>query len=373
MANKARCAVLEAPERIGIRSFALPEIGADAGLLEVEMAGICHTDVGLYHGSVQYAPYPLILGHEILGRIAEIGPIAQKRWGVDKGDRVAVEAMVRCGFCQYCIEGDYKFCTGRIGYGTFVSAANPPHLWGSYSEYMYLAPGTLLHKIPPGMPAGTAILANVAIANAIQWTIFEGGMRFGDTVVVQGVGSIGLSCIAVAREAGARRVIATGLASDRKRLELARRFGADAAIDVEADEVVERVKELTDGAMADVVVDVTGSGQAVAKSIEVVRVKGTVVNAGVTGDATKTDLLLDRIMYKQIRFQGVFTNGHEAMKRAIAFAQKQKYPFEEIVTHKFPLAQAEEAVKTAGRELGSADPIKVTIVPHLDNDVAAKA
>ena len=74
MNAESRAAVLEAPDRIDIKRFAIPEITDDTGLLRVEMAGICHTDVGLYHGTVRYADYPLILGHEILGRIEQIGP-----------------------------------------------------------------------------------------------------------------------------------------------------------------------------------------------------------------------------------------------------------------------------------------------------------
>ncbi|MGH7906780.1 MAG: zinc-dependent alcohol dehydrogenase [Candidatus Binataceae bacterium] len=363
MIEQARAAILEAPNQIAIRRFSLPEIPPDGGLLRVEMAGICHTDVGLYHGTVKYAPYPLMLGHEILGHIAGIGAVAQARWGVRAGDRVVVEALVRCGFCPACITGDYKFCTGKAGYGTSISASVPPHLWGSYSEYMFLAPGSQVYKIPDDMPAERAILINVAIANAIQWAIIKGGLRFGDTILIQGVGPIGLACIAVAREAGARTIIATGKSGDRKRLELASRFGADRAIDVDKMDLMAEVRDVTNSRLADLAVDVTGDGGAIASSIELVRAGGTVVNAGVTGDNTKTPLLLDRMLYKEVRLQGVFTSSCEAIKRAIDFDPRSKYPFEEIVTDRYPLSRAEEAVKAAGRELGNADTIKVTITP----------
>lgn len=363
MSAQARAAVLRAPDHIDIKRFAIPEVTDDTGLLKVEMAGICHTDVGLYHGTVRYAEYPLILGHEILGRIEQIGPVAQRRCGAKRGDRVVVEAMVRCGFCRACIDGNYKFCEAHVGYGTNVSAAVPPHLWGSYAEYMHLAPGTQVYKIPDDLPTERAILLNVATANAIQWTILKGGLKLGDVVLIQGVGPIGLACIAVAREAGAKTIIATGRSSDRNRLELAKRFSADLVVNVDEQDLGKIVRDATDGRLADVVVDVTGAPAAVAKSVEMVRPQGTVVNAGVTGDQTETPLRLDQFLYKEINFRGVFTSSAQAMHMAIAFDPHRKYPFEEIVTDRYPLSRAEDAVKAAGRELGNPNTIKVTITP----------
>lgn len=362
--RKARSAVLESHDSIAMREFPVPEIHEDDALLEVERTGICHTDVDLLHGNTKYADLPLILGHEMTGRISKIGPVASKRWGVAEGDRVAVEAMVRCGFCRPCIEGSYRYCRERVGYGTFVSAERPPHLWGAYGEYMYLAPGSLVYKLPDDLSPDLSILLNVAISNAIQWTIKQGGARLGDAVVIQGVGPIGLSCVAVAREAGANPVIVTGLTIDGYRLEMAASFGADAVIDVEKEDMSERVKELTGGDMADVVIDVTGSGQAVRKSLDLVRPMGTVVNAGVTGDGTLSPIPLDALLYKEIRLQGVFTNDSWSMRRAIKLARQHKYPFESLVTHRFPLEQAQEAVLTAGRELPDVSPVKVTIAPN---------
>jgi alcohol dehydrogenase len=359
---KSRAMVLERPEQMAMREFDLPDINQDDALLKVEMAGICHTDVGLYHGKVTYA-LPLIMGHEIVGRIARIGPLAARRWGVQEGDRVTVEAMARCGFCRACVEGNYKFCKDGFGYGTFTSCDRPPHLWGSYAEYMYLAPGTLLYKVPDSMSPEMATLLTVAISNGIQWTVLRGGVKLGDAVVIQGVGPIGLACIAAAREAGASVVIATGLGGDAQRLTLAKEFGADVTVDVQAEDVVQRVKDATGGDLADLVVDVTGSGDAVRTSLKLVRPMGTVVSAGVTGDKTLTPIPLDTLLYSEIRLQGVFTFDTNAVRRAIGLARRDKYPFEKLITHRFPLAEAETAVRTAGRELADLSAIKVAIVP----------
>ncbi|GAC1326430.1 MAG: zinc-binding dehydrogenase [Chloroflexota bacterium] len=359
---KARAMVLERPEYMQMREFDLPTIGPDDALLKVEMAGICHTDVGLYHGTVTYA-LPLIMGHEIVGRITGIGPVASRRWGVHEGDRVTVEAMARCGFCRACIAGNYKYCTDGFGYGTFTSCTRPPHLWGSYAEYMYLAPGSLLYRVPDGMSPSMATLLTVAISNGIQWTVLRGGVRLGDAVVVQGVGPIGLACIAAAREAGAATVIATGLTADSHRLELAREFGADVVVNAQTEDVLARIKDATGGELADVVVDVTGSGDAVRTSLTLVRRMGTVVSAGVTGDQTLTPIPLDALLYNETRLQGVFTFDTNAVHRAMSLAQRERYPFEKLITHTFPLDKAETAVRTAGRELPDVSAIKVAIVP----------
>jgi alcohol dehydrogenase len=134
-------------------------------------------------------------------------------------------------------------------------------------------------------------------------------------------------------------------------------------VDVQAEDVVQRVKDATGGDLADVVVDVTGSGDAVRTSLSLVRPMGTVVSAGVTGDKTLTPIPLDALLYKETRLQGVFTFDTNAVRRAVRLAASGRYPFEKLITHRFPLEQAEQAVKTAGRELPDVSPIKVAIVP----------
>lgn len=363
MPSFSRCMVLEGPESLVSAEFEIPPINPDDGLLAVEMAGICHTDVELFRGNTRYA-LPIIPGHEIVGRIAEVGAVAAQRWGVRPGDRVAVESIVRCGFCPNCIVGRYKHCPNAQVYGTLTSCDLPPHLWGSYSQYLYLAPGAIVHKVPDDVSPELATLLTVAIANGIQWVTVKGEVRLGSTVVVQGVGPIGLSAVAAAHEAGASLVIATGLGSDAYRLELAHEFGADAAIDVEADDVAERVRELTGGAMVDVVLDTTGSSKAIVTSTKLVRKGGTVVNAGLTGDETVTPMKLDSLLLPEIRLQHVFTYEYQSVRAALALVLKNKYPFEKLISHHFPLDRAEEAVRMAGREFEGEQPIKVVIVPE---------
>ncbi len=315
--------------------FPRPRLGADDGLLHVELAGICHTDVDIRSGSFA-SPLPLVMGHEIVGVIEDVGERAARRWGVRPGDRVAVEPMAGCGSCRYCVSGDNRVCELAIGYGTSTSCDAAPHLFGAYASSMYLAPGSLVHRLPAGMSAESGMLCTVAISNGVQWTLARGGARQGDHVVVQGVGPIGLCCVAAARGAGASKVVATGLSRDALGLQLARSFGADVAVAVDEEDVLDVVVRATSGELADVVVDTTGSPQAVRTSLDLVRRTGTVVSAGVTGKDTQTPLPLDLLLRKEIRLQGVFSFNSDAVRRALVLAQSGSFPFEQLITHRFP-------------------------------------
>ncbi len=115
--------------------------------------------------------------------------------------------------------------------------------------------------------------------------------------------------------------------------------------------------------MPDVVVELTGNPKGISQSIDLVRMQGTVVNASVIGSNVGVPLPTDKIAFNEIRFQGVFTNGGEAMRAAVKLAEQNKYPLAELVTHRYPLEKAEEAVKAAGGEIPGLHPIKVVIVP----------
>jgi alcohol dehydrogenase len=359
--KKTISVVLEQVGQIRIREFPVPSVGPTEGLLRIERAGVCGSDPKIYHGILKDPKLPLILGHEIVGFIEEIGEEASRKYGVQKGNRVVMEGIIRCGYCVNCINGKYKFCKNVKGYGVTISCTDPPHLWGAYGQLMYIAPGSIVHRIPSEISPEVAVLINAVIANGIEW-VRAGGVHVGDTVVIQGAGQQGLVSVAAARESGAACVIITGLSRDLQRLALAKEFGADVCIDVEKNDPVKMVADLTGGRMADVVIDVTGDERAIQKSLDLVREQGTVINGGTTGTDKLTHLPLDKIMFKEIRFQGVFTNQIDSVLSAIRLAKSRKYPFEKMVTHVFPLEEAEKALKTVAGETEEY-PIKVILKP----------
>lgn len=363
MATKEWSAVLEAPGRLVLKQFDIPHIGPEDALLRVERAGVCGSDPKFYQGELHGYRLPMILGHEEVGLIEEIGETAAQWYGVRKGERVIVGVGGGCGHCYYCAKGQQKFCQNRRSFSTPCDV--PPYLWGAYGQFMYLPPNAAVYKVPPEVSPEAAVLLNAVIANGIQWTRMWGGASIGDTVVIQGPGPQGLAAVIAARESGASPIIVTGLSQDNVRLQLAREFGAHHTVDVEKEDLAGLVRRLTEGRGADVVVDVTGSPKAILTSIELVRKGGTVVQAGVVG-GTATPVQMDTLLFKEVRFQSVFTNSPEATRAAIKLAASKKYPLEKIVTHKFPLSKAEHAVKTAGGEVPGEKPIKVVIDPWME-------
>ncbi|MFQ5903759.1 MAG: zinc-binding dehydrogenase, partial [Candidatus Binatia bacterium] len=285
MAETSRAATLLQPNKIEIREYPVPEIPPDGGLVAVEMAGVCGTDVKYYHGRLEL-PLPIILGHEILGRVVKLGREAASIHGIKEGDRIILKGALGCGRCADCRRGAARFCKTRTSYGGRTSCARPPHLFGGFADYIYLAPDVLATKVSDDLPAEAAALVGAVMANGFQWAVRRGGVKMGDFVLIQGPGQQGLACTFAAHHAGAARIFISGIGRDSKRLALAKRFGAHRTINVEEENVVEVVKEETGGAMADVVVDVSGSPKAITTSVECLRRQGTMVLAGLTGDST---------------------------------------------------------------------------------------
>ena len=355
--------VAVATQTIKIQSFDIPTIAEDDGLLKVEMCGVCGSDPRILQWT-DPERFPLIMGHEVLGNIEEIGAQASERWGANKGDRVVVEHLFGCGHCRMCLIGEYRFCSEHLGYGGTIPSSVPPHLWGAYGEFMYLAPNSRVHRIDEDVPAEAAAMTCANIGNGIRWACTKGGISVGDTVVVIGPGGQGLAAILAAREAGAAQIVAIGLTQDSHRFEVAKHFGATHLINLQVEDPVQTVHDLTDGAFADVVMDLTGATSSAPLSLELVRPMGTVVLGSNTGEAS-VPLVTSKIAAKEIRYQGVNTHDTPAVKAAIKLVESRRYPIEKMVTHYFGLEEAETAVRAAGGEIRLDGFIKGVIVPNL--------
>ena len=164
-------------------------------------------------------------------------------------------------------------------------------------------PDAELFKVDDAMSDEAAVLCGSVMANGYQWAILHGGVTFGDTVLIQGPGQQGLACTWAAQAAGAARIIVTGTAADADRLALARQWGADLTVEVDHTDVVETVADTTGGAMADVVVDVSGSPAALASSVAAVRKRGTLVLAGLSG-GRQVPVEIDALVWNEIKVQG---------------------------------------------------------------------
>src|SRR5215207_6142283 len=217
MANTTMAAVLVAPKQFEMRELELPQIPEDAGLLRLEACGICGSDI---HGSERLPDGPKVLGHENVGIVARIGKQAAERWKIQEGDRIALEEYIPCGACKWCRSDDFRFCEQtdiagpgpRLWYGSTAMAIEPA-LWGGYSEYMYIHPNAVVHKMPTHVPSAHAA-AFLPFANGVEWAYQYGGVGLGKSIVIQGPGQQGLACVIAAKEAGAASIIVTGLSRD---------------------------------------------------------------------------------------------------------------------------------------------------------------
>lgn len=362
--KKGKAVVLEAPRKLSLKEYDIPEIGPEDGLLKVDMVGVCGGDPGIYNGTKGRAPrpYPIIMGHEIIGTIEKIGKSASERHGVKEGDRAIVEFAVGCGHCYECIRGKYNLCEKFISYGTMVSCKDPPHFWGGYAEYLYIAPRAKVHKVSLDLPLEAGVLVSAVLGNAIRW-LKIGGISIGDTIVIQGPGQQGLASIIAANEAGASCIIATGRSHHQLRFDLAREYGAKYCIDVQTEDLFESVKEITRGRMADIVMDTTGNPEGAIHAINLVRRNGVVILPGMYGTKTEIPLVLDKIVVNEIKLFGVFSHDITSVIPAVALVESRKYAVEKMVTHRFRLEEAEIAVQSVGKEILQENLIKAVIRP----------
>ncbi len=221
----------------------------------------------------------------------------------------------------------------------------------------------MLHPISRDLSPELATLFN-PLGAGIRWAQQVPGTKLGDTIVILGPGQRGLCSVIAAREAGASCIIVSGLSADERKLALAREFGAHHTIDVEREEIVQRVREITDGAMADIVVDVSAiANEPVTQAIDVARRGGTVVLAGMKGRRPVENFFNDRVVAKELTIRGVFGVDFHAYEPAIRLIESGKYPFEKMHTHTIPLEEAEHALQLLAREIPGEEAIHIALVP----------
>ncbi|WP_218844509.1 zinc-dependent alcohol dehydrogenase [Microbacterium pseudoresistens] len=356
-----------------MREFVKPRIDADSALLRVEVAGICGTDARLYFSppDTPATRGQVIMGHENVGIIAEAGENFRARHGVEEGDRVFVEHYVACYNCEWCRIGEYRHCEAtdwrtnpdarRFGY---TSADHPGHLWGGFSEAMYLPWNTVLHRVPTTMSAELAGMV-MPLSNGIEWALLTAGIGYDDTVLIQGPGQQGLAQLVASKQAGASMIIVSGTTRDRERLDLARELGADAVIDVLAEDAREKVMDLTNGRGLDFVLDCTSrAGTApMLLGIDVLkRREGTMV---VQGELSAfPDFPLKKITEKSITMKSARGHSYKACELAVAQLASGRFPLEKLATHRYGIDQVDHAIRVLAGQTDE-DAIHISMMPSM--------
>ncbi|HVM40214.1 MAG TPA: zinc-binding dehydrogenase [Acidimicrobiia bacterium] len=364
-ARTARALVLEEPRRLVARDLPVPEVADDDAVVRVEACGLCGTDHEQYTGALP-AGFAFVPGHETVGTVEAIGPVASERWGVGVGDRIAVEVFQRCGACRFCQSGEYRRCE-RHGLGDmygFIPVDKAPGLWGGYAEMQYVGPDAVVHRVPDRLDPVLATLFN-PLGAGIRWGVTVPGTGKGDVVAILGPGIRGLSALAAVRDAGAGFVMVTGHgAGDAPRLEAARRFGADLVVDVAEEDPVKALRSATGGTLADVVVDVTAKAPAAfAQAIALAREGGTVVYAGTRGTGETPGLWPDLIVYKELRILGALGVDAPAYAKALEMLASRRFPFEDLPRRVEGLDGAEALVQAMAGEADGAPPVHGVLTP----------
>ena len=343
----------EVGKEIEIRQFPLPDaLEDDAILCKTSFSTICGSDLHTITGK-RVEPTPLILGHEITGKIVEMGKnISKDGYGnkLKKGDRISWTIMASCGECYYCGKNIPQKCTKLVKYGhTSINADLKSPLLGGYGEYVYILPGTAVYRVPDSLPDEIAAPANCALSTVIN-AVETIGIEKGDAVLVQGAGLLGLNACALLKEAGAREIIITDVIDSR--LEMAKKFGATVAINTkEHDEgsVSRTIMDLTGGIGLDAAIEVCGFSPAVKTAVDNLRIGGRYLIAGLVTPGSNTNIDGNTITRKCLTIKGIHNYRPEHLGKTLLFLEKnhKKYPFDEIVKIRFPLSGINEAVKAS--------------------------
>ena len=354
-----------------------PDVPEKAALIKIGACGVCGTDQHILRGHwPKPLPWPFTLGHELAGEIVEIGPgLTEDFMGkpLKVGSRVMLPPLMPCGFCDWCkhYPETANKCLTPVYYGRYLGFDKPPHLWGGFAEYVYVdlaeLPGTKIYKLPDDMSYRLGSLSEplTSCIRAFNRAVRAGGFSWGDTVVIQGSGPIGILAVAAALEMGAGRVITVG-APETPRLQLARKFGAEATVNIDEittpDDRIAAVREIVGGYGADLVMDCSGHPSAGPEGIEFLRDGGTYVEMGQFTDAGAIETNWHRICTKDLNVLGswAFTANDLPLGVDMLDRARDRYPWQDMQTL-FPFT--EEGVADAINQAMAMKTVKSTIVP----------
>ncbi len=368
MQTTARAAVYQGLGKpIVIKEYPLPDPEPGAILVKVTLANICGSDLHMWRGDLDLgtlgAQLPTILGHEMTGTVAKLGEgVSTDSAGqpLAVGDRVVYAYYYSCGRCPACLKGNHAACPMNAFFMFPSDVA--PHFTGGFGEYYYLRPNHTVFKVPDDLTDAMVASVNCALSEVIYG--FERvDLSFGETVVIQGAGGLGINACAVAKEMGANRIIV--IDGIPQRLEMARTFGADETVDMNEfktpQDRIARVRELTGGWGADVVAELVGTPKAVEEGLEMVCNGGRYLEIGnispFHGTFQADPAML--VITSKSMFCVVYY-GRETIKKALDFLArtKNKYPFDQILSCSYSLDQ----INTAFEEQNQGSVCRASIV-----------
>jgi L-iditol 2-dehydrogenase len=311
-----------------VREIEEPGIGPGQVKIQVGAAGICGTDIHIFRDEYKTNP-PVVLGHEVAGKVAEIGPGVS---GIDLGARVTTETyFATCGVCRYCRDGQENLCLDRQSIGSMVN--------GGFTDYL-IVPAENIHRLPENVSLVAGALTE-PLACVVHGVLNRRTINAGDIAVIAGPGAIGLLTLQVVKAAGAT-VVMLGTSADEQRLALARQLGADYTFDVQSEDPLALLREITvQGLGADVVYECSGAGVAAMQLLDLVRRRGRYVQIGLFGQPVAWDL--DQICYRELTVTGSFASVPSSWIRALQLMESGAVQTEPLISHRMSIAEWEEA------------------------------
>jgi threonine dehydrogenase-like Zn-dependent dehydrogenase len=364
-----RVVLVEPGSPVEVWEGAIPRASGGDVVVAVEMAGVCGTDYHYMMGEVDL-PGPMVLGHEGIGRVAELGPEVSTDYGgepVEPGDLVYWVPLHPCHRCHACtVLEDTSMCPS-LSRGRFRDAHDPPS--ATYTEYARLPAGMAFFRIPPGTPPEAVIAFGCAMPTMLHAMERLGGLDYGQTVVVQGSGPVGLAAVLLARLAGAGDIIVIG--GPPPRLEMATRLGATATVDLattpDTEARVAQITEATRGRGADVVIEAAGKLPAFSEGMRLVAKRGRYLIVGLWSAPGTVPLAPRMVNNANLRIIGSALSRPRHLYQAIAVARSchERFPLTEVVSHRFALEDSQQALEAVGR----LETIKAVIVPAAEHSI----
>lgn len=371
----ARACLLDKPKgHFVIGEYPVPTPRAGGMLMKIELCGVCGTDVHTWQSEDIGIPYPISLGHEIVGTVAALGPgVSTDYLGkpLRIGDRIGLIPAIHCHRCFFCtIAKTPEKCIDWKTYGTWPNADKEPHFSGGFGDYLYIHdPNSVVLKMDTSPERGVFLEPMAVVVHGL----LHAGLKPGDTAVVQGVGPIGLLTVAAAKVCGASRVIAFGR-RNRKRVELAEAMGADFAVcatDMPTQE--DRMAFVREHSLnhvgADVVFNTVGTPEGFREAIDYTRDSGTLVELGNFVDSgTFPFNPCKDLLERGIRIIGSFDNEAEHFVRALPLISDERLPLTRLITHRLKLVDVHavhDAIAHHGGYFHDTPVVKAVIDPTL--------
>ncbi len=318
--------------------------------IEVKAAGVCGSDIHIYHSDIKLALRPpVVMGHEFAGVIAEIGPQVT---GFQVGERVTSEtAAYVCGKCLSCRAGNYNTCAEKKLTGYVYD--------GCFARYC-VVDAKRVHRLPENVDFIAGALTE-PLACCVHAVLELTTISAGDVVAITGPGPIGLLCLQLVKAAGGYAIVC-GTSQDTERLKVARSLGADLAVDVQQQDALEVVQGLTDGEGADVVLECSGVPAGARLALNLVRRRGQYTQVGLFGRPFEIDFEL--IAYRELRVTGSLGQKWTAWRRALALMERGLVNTRPLVSHIFPLTEWREAFRAFEEKKG----LKIILQPDESAD-----